>query len=126
MPEWLDNPAMVFKSDTYPNRLVFIAPENVGSNPIKIIVEPNGESLKAHVLLNAYDMHETAQHQDGRHKGNPFNTFMNWRDRDLPACKSFRASIAGASLTANRFEQDINRKQPARLPQKHGCRPKPA
>ena len=83
MPEWLDNPAMVFKSDTYPNRLVFIAPESVGSNPIKIIVEPNGESLKAHVLLNAYDMHETAQHQDGRHKGNPFNTFTNWRDRDL-------------------------------------------
>ena len=55
IPEWIENPAMVFNSDTVKERLVFIAPEQVNGNDVRIIVEPNGDALGAHLLFNAYD-----------------------------------------------------------------------
>lgn len=56
IPEWLENPALVFDSDTAAGRLVFIAPELVNGSPVRIIVEPNaGGGVKAHLLVNAYD-----------------------------------------------------------------------
>lgn len=57
IPEWLDNPAAVFESDTVPGRLVFIAPEALGDQPIVMILEPNANAgrLEAHLLVNAYD-----------------------------------------------------------------------
>lgn len=55
IPEWLDNPAAVFDSDTVPGRLVFIAPELVNGTPVRMIVEPNGDELDVHLLVNAYD-----------------------------------------------------------------------
>ena len=59
VPEWLENPAAVFESDTEKGRLVVIAPELVNGAPVSIIVEPNptagGEQLYASLLVNAYD-----------------------------------------------------------------------
>lgn len=56
IPEWLENPALVFDSDTTQGRLVFIAPEMVNGSPVRIIVEPNAAGgVKAHLLVNAYD-----------------------------------------------------------------------
>ena len=57
IPEWIENPAAVFKSDTAEG-LVFLAPETLGDAPVSIIVRPNGAqkgALQAHLLLNAYD-----------------------------------------------------------------------
>lgn len=59
VPEWLENPAAVFESDTEAGRLVAIAPETLGGAPVSIIVEPQptagGEKLYASLLVNAYD-----------------------------------------------------------------------
>lgn len=55
IPEWVDKPTAVFESDTDKNRLVFIAPEKVAGRPVRIIIEPNGNHLEAHILVNAYD-----------------------------------------------------------------------
>ena len=59
VPEWLENPAAVFESDTEAGRLVVIAPETLGGAPVSIIVEPQptagGENLYASLLVNAYD-----------------------------------------------------------------------
>lgn len=57
IPEWLDNPAAVFDSDTVPGRLLFVAPEKVNENPVVMIVEPDAkvENLSIHLLVNAYD-----------------------------------------------------------------------
>nr|WP_274381487.1 hypothetical protein [Eikenella glucosivorans] len=55
IPEWVDKPAAVFESDTDKDRLVFIAPEKVAGRPVRIIIEPNGNHLEAHILVNAYD-----------------------------------------------------------------------
>lgn len=61
IPEWLENPAMVFDSDTAPGRLVFIAPELVNGSPVRIVVEPNAAGgANAHLLLNAYDAQSNA------------------------------------------------------------------
>lgn len=57
IPEWIENPAAVFESDTAEG-LVFLAPETLGDAPVSIIVRPNGAqkgALQAHLLLNAYD-----------------------------------------------------------------------
>lgn len=80
VPEWLDNPSMVFHSDTVAGRLVFIAPESVENNPVKIILEPKGGKLEAHVLLNAYDM--SVDEESKVNHSNPFTTFAHWRDTD--------------------------------------------
>ncbi len=60
IPEWLDNPVAVFKSDTESGRLVVIAPETIGGSPVSIIMEPEptasgGTRMSAHLLVNAYD-----------------------------------------------------------------------
>jgi len=56
VPEWLDRPAAVFKSDTVGNRLVFIAPEQVAGSMVLLVVEPDGQQSKnGHLMLNAYD-----------------------------------------------------------------------
>lgn len=61
IPEWLENPAMVFDSDTAPGRLVFIAPELVNGSPVRIVVEPNAAGgVNAHLLVNAYDAQSNA------------------------------------------------------------------
>ncbi|PTT42339.1 hypothetical protein DBR23_03685, partial [Acidovorax sp. HMWF018] len=61
IPEWLENPALVFDSDTAPGRLVFIAPELVNGSPVRIVVEPNAAGgVNAHLLLNAYDAQNNA------------------------------------------------------------------
>nr|WP_311465178.1 PLxRFG domain-containing protein [uncultured Ottowia sp.] len=57
VPEWLENPAAVFDSDT-DEGLVFLAPETLGDAPISVIVRPDAQQtgdLQAHLLLNAYD-----------------------------------------------------------------------
>lgn len=61
IPEWLENPALVFESDTSPGRLVFIAPELVNDSPVRIVVEPNAAGgVNAHLLVNAYDAQSNA------------------------------------------------------------------
>ena len=55
IPEWVENPAMVFDSDTVAGRLVFIAPEKVRGNDVRVVIEPKQNGLEAHVLVNAYD-----------------------------------------------------------------------
>lgn len=60
IPEWLDNPVAVFKSDTESGRLVVIAPETIDGSPVSIIMEPEptasgGTRMSAHLLVNAYD-----------------------------------------------------------------------
>ena len=57
IPDWLENPAAVFKSDTVEGRLVFIAPELLSGQPILMIVEPNAKEGRATVnlLVNCYD-----------------------------------------------------------------------
>ncbi|QMT44241.1 MuF-C-terminal domain-containing protein [Neisseria dentiae] len=55
IPDWVDSPAMVFDSDTVDGRLVFIAPEKVRGNDVRIVIEPKGDELQAHMLVNAYD-----------------------------------------------------------------------
>ena len=59
VPEWLENPAAVFESDTVKGRLVFIAPELVNGSAVRIIVQPDLKDMRAkisiHLLQNAYD-----------------------------------------------------------------------
>ena len=55
LPDWIDHPAMVFDSDTVDGRLVFIAPEKVRGSDVRIVIEPQGDALEAHVLVNAYN-----------------------------------------------------------------------
>ena len=77
LPDWIENPAMVFKSDTVAGRLVFIAPEKVDNNDIRIIIEPkdmNGKKqFETHILFNAYDGSQT-----------PSKTYEYWiKDKNL-------------------------------------------
>ena len=59
IPQWIEDPAAVFESDTVSRRLTFIAPETVGGAPVIVIVEPNVDvgaaDLRVHILVNAYD-----------------------------------------------------------------------
>ena len=60
VPEWLENPAAVFDSDTESGRLVFVAPEPVNGAPVAMIVEPTptasgGAQMAVSLLVNAYD-----------------------------------------------------------------------
>ena len=84
VPEWLDNPAMVFESQTESDRLVFIAPETAAGNMVRIIIEPKADQLEAHVLVNAYDMEagNTIMPRAGG-KYNPLTTLAKWRDDGL-------------------------------------------
>ena len=55
VPGWLDDPAMVFDSETQPGRLVFIAPEMVNGSPVRMIVDPRPDGQGVNLLVNAYD-----------------------------------------------------------------------
>ena len=81
LPEWIDKPAMVFDSDTVDGRLVFIAPEKVRGSDVRIVIEPKGDALEAHVLVNAYDTKSGA------------TPYMRWaRDRLLRYADKEKAS----------------------------------
>lgn len=58
VPDWIENPAAVFDSDTRTGSLVVLAPE-VAKNgaPIVITIRPNTERARmdAHIVTNAYD-----------------------------------------------------------------------
>ncbi|MDO4770087.1 MAG: hypothetical protein Q4A11_06955, partial [Brachymonas sp.] len=69
VPQWLENPAAVFDSETAEG-LVFIAPETIAGRPVSIIVRPDAghpNTLHAHVLLNTYE----------RSANTPFLRWMN-------------------------------------------------
>jgi hypothetical protein len=56
IPEWLENPALVFESETVSGRLVMIAPEKVNGAPVRLIIDPSdGDKLSINMLVNAYD-----------------------------------------------------------------------
>lgn len=59
IPEWLENPVLVFESDTVKGRLVMIAPEKVNGSPVRLIIDPDAKNkgLKINLLVNAYDAH---------------------------------------------------------------------
>lgn len=81
LPDWIDHPAMVFNSDTVDGRLVFIAPEKVRGSDVRIVIEPKGDALEAHVLVNAYDTKSGA------------TPYMRWaRDRLLRYADKEKAS----------------------------------
>ena len=55
IPQWLESPAMVFVSDTNPDRLVFIAPGKIGDNTVRLIIAGELDNQgNRHLLLNAY------------------------------------------------------------------------
>ena len=81
LPDWIDHPAMVFDSDTVDGRLVFIASEKVRGSDVRIVIEPKGDALEAHVLVNAYDTKSGA------------TPYMRWaRDRLLRYADKEKAS----------------------------------
>jgi hypothetical protein len=56
VPEWLDNPAAVFDSDTVAGALVLIAPETINGVTVRMTVEPRKDGgADVHILSNAYD-----------------------------------------------------------------------
>ncbi len=57
IPQWLEEPAAVFESDTVPGRLVFIAPELVNGAPVLMAVELDASvgATNVHLLVSAYD-----------------------------------------------------------------------
>ena len=57
VPEWLENPAVAFDSDTVAGALVFIAPELLNGAPIIVSVMPKEKQnqLDVHMVTNAYD-----------------------------------------------------------------------
>lgn len=58
VPQWIENPAAVFDSDTVPGALVFVAPELVNGSVALVTVEPDSTvsaTLMAHEVTNAYD-----------------------------------------------------------------------
>ena len=69
VPQWLENPAMVFVSDTNPDRLVFFAPEKLDTKVIRLVIEPKVDNEgNRHLLLNGYASGE-----------NRFNRWLNDR-----------------------------------------------
>jgi hypothetical protein len=55
IPQWLDDPAAVFDSDTVSGRLTMIAPELVGGDLVLLAIEPNASGTQVHILVNAYN-----------------------------------------------------------------------
>ena len=86
IPEWLENPALVFDSDTENRSLVFIAPELVDGNSVRIILVPSSKELEASVVINAYD-------------ANVGRTFEDWAGkRKLRYADTKRASMVSAAF----------------------------
>ncbi len=97
VPQWLDNPAAVFDSDTVPGALVFIAPEMVANAPVRITVEPesNVNNVNVHLLTNSYDAHGKAPWMRWAHSG-----LGRYVDR-----KKFPSILAPSGLQLPRVEQ---------------------
>lgn len=55
IPQWLDDPAAVFDSDTVSGRLTMIAPELVNGYLVLMAIEPNASGTQVHILVNAYN-----------------------------------------------------------------------
>ena len=57
IPDWIDNPAAIFDSETAPGSLVLIAPESYKGQPIRMIFNPNTKenNIEVHLLANAYN-----------------------------------------------------------------------
>lgn len=56
VPQWIEDPAAVFDSDTVPGALVMIAPEVINGATVRMTIEPNSEGgLNVNILTNAYD-----------------------------------------------------------------------
>ena len=56
VPEWLDNPAAVFDSDTVAGALVLIAPETINGATVRMTDEPRKDGgADVHILSNDYD-----------------------------------------------------------------------
>ena len=86
IPEWLEDPALVFDSDTENRSLVLIAPELVDGNSVRIILSPSRDGLEAAVLINAYD-------------ANVGRTFEDWAGkRKLRYADTKRASMVSAAF----------------------------
>lgn len=86
IPEWIEDPALVFDSDTENRSLVFIAPELVDGNSVRIILSPSRDGLEAAVLINAYD-------------ANVGRTFEDWAGRrKLRYADTKRASMVSAAF----------------------------
>jgi len=65
IPNWLENPAAVFDSET-DGGLVVIAPELVGGKAVSVIVRPDADgrgALNVHLLLNAYTRSASTPYQ---------------------------------------------------------------
>ncbi|MDO4642528.1 MAG: hypothetical protein Q4A74_01655, partial [Cardiobacteriaceae bacterium] len=69
IPDWLENPAAVFDSDTEQGRLVVIAPELVNGEAVRIILSPSRNGMDAAVVVNAY----------GGNRKAPYSRWMNDR-----------------------------------------------
>lgn len=56
IPQWLENPAAVFESDTVDGALVLIAPETIDGATVRMTIVPrkNG-GVNVHILTNTYD-----------------------------------------------------------------------
>jgi hypothetical protein len=91
VPEWLENPAAVFDSETSPGRLVFIGPEPVRGVPLRMIIDPRPSGNGVNLLINAYEAER-----------NPFDRWerdglLRYVDRQktTPATGSFQSRLTG-------------------------------
>ncbi|MEZ5436201.1 MAG: hypothetical protein R3E67_06635 [Pseudomonadales bacterium] len=57
VPEWIENPVAVFKSQSVPGALVVFAPDLVNGRPVRITIEPSRgmAGMDVHVTTNAYE-----------------------------------------------------------------------
>jgi len=89
IPQWLDDPAMVFDSATEPGRLVFVAKELVNASPVLMIVNPENDVNKVHLLVNAYD------------KDNERGSIRRWVDDGL---LRYYTKVKNAALDRSRLQ----------------------
>lgn len=98
IPQWLDNPAAVFDSDTKPGRLVVIAPELVGGNTVRMIIEPRASGDGVNLMINAYD---AAHSPFDRWTRDGLLRFADGQKLALIA-KSFQSRLTGLLNTSGR------------------------
>ena len=103
IPDWIENPVAVFKSDTVDGRLVFVAPEMVAGSPALIIIEPNADisgELNAHLMVNAYS------------KDNGRSPFGRWvRDGMLKYVNKQKFPVFASRVGLQLSEKDLQNKQ---------------
>lgn len=98
IPQWLDNPAAVFDSDTKHGRLVVIAPELVGGNTVRMIIEPRASGDGVNLMINAYD---AAHSPFDRWTRDGLLRFADGQKLALIA-KSFQSRLTGLLNTSGR------------------------